>query len=175
MSTPPTHKLPTTILTTRQNAEEAAELKKKRTFRKFSYRGIDLDQYVQSSNRIPKPSSPSQATLLTTQSMQTPRPSVQRTPQHPSRPRPPPIQPRSQTPTHGPNQKTPQSQTRSQTKREARPGQNPLAQYDYRAGNDWIGSWHLLRQGIQSGGDQTGDGGTLLGRVQYQLQACQAW
>ena len=27
-----------------QNAEEAAELKKKRTFRKFSYRGIDLDQ-----------------------------------------------------------------------------------------------------------------------------------
>jgi hypothetical protein len=29
-----------------QNAEEAAELKKKRTFRKFSYRGIDLDQYV---------------------------------------------------------------------------------------------------------------------------------
>ena len=30
-----------------QNAEEAAELKKKRTFRKFSYRGIDLDQYVQ--------------------------------------------------------------------------------------------------------------------------------
>jgi len=29
-----------------QNAEEAAELKKKRTFRKFSFRGIDLDQYV---------------------------------------------------------------------------------------------------------------------------------
>lgn len=29
-----------------QNAEEAAELKKKRAFRKFSYRGIDLDQYV---------------------------------------------------------------------------------------------------------------------------------
>lgn len=29
-----------------QNAEEAAELKKKRTFRKFSYRGVDLDQYV---------------------------------------------------------------------------------------------------------------------------------
>lgn len=29
-----------------QNPEEAAELKKKRTFRKFSYRGIDLDQYV---------------------------------------------------------------------------------------------------------------------------------
>jgi small subunit ribosomal protein S15e len=28
------------------NAEEAAELKKKRTFRKFSYRGIDLDKYV---------------------------------------------------------------------------------------------------------------------------------
>ncbi|KAL9031817.1 MAG: hypothetical protein Q9196_000190 [Gyalolechia fulgens] len=28
------------------NAEEAAELKKKRTFRKFSYRGVDLDQYV---------------------------------------------------------------------------------------------------------------------------------
>lgn len=32
-----------------QNAEEAAELKKKRTFRKFSYRGIDLDQYVASN------------------------------------------------------------------------------------------------------------------------------
>lgn len=31
-----------------QNAEEAAELKKKRTFRKFSYRGIDLEQYVAS-------------------------------------------------------------------------------------------------------------------------------
>jgi hypothetical protein len=30
----------------RQNAEEAAELKKKRQFRKFSYRGIDLDAYV---------------------------------------------------------------------------------------------------------------------------------
>ena len=29
-----------------QNAEEAAELKKKRQFRKFSYRGIDLDAYV---------------------------------------------------------------------------------------------------------------------------------
>lgn len=29
-----------------QNPEEAAEIKKKRTFRKFSYRGIDLDQYV---------------------------------------------------------------------------------------------------------------------------------
>lgn len=29
-----------------QNPEEAAEIKKKRTFRKFSFRGIDLDQYV---------------------------------------------------------------------------------------------------------------------------------
>lgn len=29
-----------------QNAEEAAEIKKRRAFRKFSYRGIDLDQYV---------------------------------------------------------------------------------------------------------------------------------
>ncbi|OQD98223.1 hypothetical protein PENVUL_c074G08815 [Penicillium vulpinum] len=28
------------------NAEEAAEIKKRRQFRKFSYRGIDLDQYV---------------------------------------------------------------------------------------------------------------------------------
>jgi hypothetical protein len=33
-------------LTPLQNAEEAAEIKKRRTFRKFSYRGIDLDQYV---------------------------------------------------------------------------------------------------------------------------------
>jgi len=31
---------------TEYNAEEAAELKKKRTFRKFSYRGIDLEAYV---------------------------------------------------------------------------------------------------------------------------------
>lgn len=29
-----------------QDAEAAAEMKKKRTFRKFQYRGIDLDQYV---------------------------------------------------------------------------------------------------------------------------------
>lgn len=29
---------------TEYNAEEAAELKKRRAFRKFSYRGIDLDQ-----------------------------------------------------------------------------------------------------------------------------------
>lgn len=36
--------------TTIQNAEEAAELKKRRTFRKFSYRGIDLDQYVSNSS-----------------------------------------------------------------------------------------------------------------------------
>jgi len=35
-----THELTSVYL---QNAEEAAELKKKRTFRKFSYRGIDLD------------------------------------------------------------------------------------------------------------------------------------
>lgn len=31
---------------TEYNAEEAAELKKKRTFRKFSYRGVDLDQLL---------------------------------------------------------------------------------------------------------------------------------
>jgi hypothetical protein len=30
----------------KQDAVEAAEIKKKRTFRKFSYRGIDLDQYA---------------------------------------------------------------------------------------------------------------------------------
>jgi len=29
-----------------QNAAEAAEIKKKRTFRKFSYRGVDLEQYA---------------------------------------------------------------------------------------------------------------------------------
>lgn len=29
-----------------QNAEEAAEIKKRRTFRKFTYRGIELDKYV---------------------------------------------------------------------------------------------------------------------------------
>ena len=32
------------------NAEEAAELKKKRTFRKFSFRGIDLDQLLDLSS-----------------------------------------------------------------------------------------------------------------------------
>lgn len=36
-----------------QNAEEAAELKKRRAFRKFSYRGIDLDKYVARSARSP--------------------------------------------------------------------------------------------------------------------------
>ena len=41
-----------------QNAEEAAELKKKRQFRKFSYRGIDLDAYVLSlPDEPPKPNS----------------------------------------------------------------------------------------------------------------------
>jgi small subunit ribosomal protein S15e len=35
-----------TNLVSSQNAEEAAELKKKRTFRKFSFRGVDLDQWV---------------------------------------------------------------------------------------------------------------------------------
>jgi hypothetical protein len=38
-----------------QNAEEAAELKKKRTFRKFSYRGIDLDQYVSPLTHLQHP------------------------------------------------------------------------------------------------------------------------
>lgn len=33
-----------------QDPEAAAEMKKKRTFRKFSYRGIDLDQYVARQN-----------------------------------------------------------------------------------------------------------------------------
>ncbi|KAF2118586.1 40s ribosomal protein-like protein S15 [Lophiotrema nucula] len=32
------------------NAEEAAELKKKRAFRKFSYRGVDLDQLLDLSS-----------------------------------------------------------------------------------------------------------------------------
>lgn len=38
-----------------QNAEEAAELKKRRAFRKFSYRGIDLDKYV--APNAPSPTS----------------------------------------------------------------------------------------------------------------------
>lgn len=38
-----------------QNAEEAAEIKKRRTFRKFSYRGIDLDKYVLTSPSHPQP------------------------------------------------------------------------------------------------------------------------
>lgn len=38
------------LLSDEQNAEEAAELKKKRAFRKFSYRGIDLEQYVYREN-----------------------------------------------------------------------------------------------------------------------------
>ena len=36
-----------------QNAEEAAELKKKRAFRKFSYRGIDLEAYVALTTYLP--------------------------------------------------------------------------------------------------------------------------
>ena len=38
---------------TEYNAEEAAELKKRRAFRKFSYRGIDLDQYVTTTYKPP--------------------------------------------------------------------------------------------------------------------------
>lgn len=38
-----------------QDPEAAAELKKKRTFRKFSYRGIDLDQYVAKFSPPPPP------------------------------------------------------------------------------------------------------------------------
>jgi len=34
------------IDSTSQDAVEAAEIKKKRAFRKFSYRGVDLDQYA---------------------------------------------------------------------------------------------------------------------------------
>jgi hypothetical protein len=37
-----------------QDAVEAAEIKKKRTFRKFSYRGIDLDQYAPSPHTHPR-------------------------------------------------------------------------------------------------------------------------
>jgi hypothetical protein len=40
----------TDISSNPQNAEEAAEIKKKRAFRKFSYRGVDLDQYA-----LPRP------------------------------------------------------------------------------------------------------------------------
>ena len=32
------------------DAEQAAELKKKRTFRKFTYRGVDLDQLLDMNN-----------------------------------------------------------------------------------------------------------------------------
>jgi hypothetical protein len=35
-----------------QNAEQAAEIKKKRTFRTFSYRGIDLEQYASPRSSI---------------------------------------------------------------------------------------------------------------------------
>jgi hypothetical protein len=38
-----------------QDPEAAAELKKKRAFRKFSYRGIDLDQYVANYTPPPRP------------------------------------------------------------------------------------------------------------------------
>jgi len=36
----------TAIMADEYDAVEAAEIKKKRAFRKFSYRGIDLDQYA---------------------------------------------------------------------------------------------------------------------------------
>jgi hypothetical protein len=39
------------------NAVEAAEKKKSRTFRKFSYRGIDLDAYVVPPETISSPTS----------------------------------------------------------------------------------------------------------------------
>merc|ERR1712226_1772286 len=35
---------------TMADAEQAAELKKKRTFRKFTYRGVDLDQLLDMNN-----------------------------------------------------------------------------------------------------------------------------
>merc|ERR1712025_119738 len=36
----------TAIMADEYDAEQAAEIKKRRAFRKFSYRGIDLDKYV---------------------------------------------------------------------------------------------------------------------------------
>jgi hypothetical protein len=36
------------VICVKDNADKSAELKKKRTFRKFSYRGIELEQYVPS-------------------------------------------------------------------------------------------------------------------------------
>jgi hypothetical protein len=38
--------MPLLTLLLMQDAEHAAELKKKRAFRKFSYRGVDLEAYV---------------------------------------------------------------------------------------------------------------------------------
>jgi len=61
---------------TEYNAEEAAELKKKRAFRKFSYRGIDLDQLLDLSSEELRDV---------------------------VRPRPPPVQPRPQEQANGPN------------------------------------------------------------------------
>jgi hypothetical protein len=62
-----------------QNAEEAAELKKKRAFRKFSYRGIDLDQSV---SPILFPSSKTKQLPMNsdTSLQQTPRPLLRTAP-----------------------------------------------------------------------------------------------
>ena len=113
-----------------QNAEEAAELKKKRTFRKFSYRGIDLDQYVSTlHSAILQPPIPQ--IYLPTSSLhlaanphpnQTPRPLLRTTPRRRARASPAPLQPGPEAQTDGPDQEAPQSETSRETEREARPG-----------------------------------------------------
>jgi hypothetical protein len=50
---PYSRNIPLTCFFSLQDPVEAAEIKKKRTFRKFSYRGIDLDQYASSSSSHP--------------------------------------------------------------------------------------------------------------------------
>lgn len=141
----------------------ATELKKRRAFRKFSYRGIDLDQYAGPTLEA------YYGPTLRPVCPQTPRPLIRATSRCRSRPRPPPIQPRAEAQAHGFDQEAPQGQAGSQAEREARARENAPAEHDCGARDDWERDWDLQRQGVQSGGDQAGDGGVLLGRVQYLL------
>lgn len=122
------------------------ELKKKRTFRKFSYRGIDLDQYAAPHCLLHPP-------LLLTTVRQTPRPLIRTTPRRRPRPRSSSVQPRPQAQANGFDQETAQSQARGQAQREARSRQDASPEHDCGAGDDWFGHWYLFGQGIQSGRD----------------------
>ena len=110
-----------------QNADEAAELKKKRTFRKFSYRGIDLDQYGYSLRldfQLPRSFSRRQVPPAHLTHNQTPRPILRTASGCRPRPRSPPVQPWSQAEADGLDQEAAESQASREAEREARPRQD---------------------------------------------------